>query len=137
MKQFYSCLDITIPAPQAEQHSLANIKANIENGLVVFYSAEDILTYRQQLFILPKLARIQKNIDGVIFFTVDQFCYSGKLNGNLLRNIIDMGLEIHFSREDISIRNYGDLLNILNELICYINSQSPSIVATKFKVSSL
>ena len=38
-----------------------------------------------------------------------QFCYDGAFNFSFLREMIDRGIEVHFTREKISIRTPEDL----------------------------
>ena len=46
-------------------------------------------TTKHQPFIYEKLRRTPK-IDGVIFFTIDQFCYENTFNINLIKKIIEL-----------------------------------------------
>lgn len=136
VKQFYSCTDVTMPAPQPEQHLAANKKASLENGQIISYGAEDIINFKNQMFILDKVQKIIKNIDGVVFFTVDQFCYSETINLKLLKNLIDHKLEVHFSRENISIYNPNDFEKIADSLLSYFFARSLSVQSTIYKMAS-
>jgi len=136
MKQFYSCIDVTMPAPQPEQHMAAIKTASLNNGQVVSYGAEDIINYKKQMFIFSKLKKIIDEIDGVIFFSFDQFCYSDKINLKLIREILDLDLEVHFSRESISILNINDFYSASNSLIAYYYSRSISVESTILKIST-
>jgi hypothetical protein len=102
MKQFYSCIDAYLPSPQPEQHAVISRKADKEDAAVVFYGAEEVRVAQAQPFILSKLKRTP-GLDGVIFFSINQFCYSEKLNLKLIFDILDLGLSVHFAREDISL----------------------------------
>ena len=121
--KYYSCLDSKLYSPQPEQHLLCTRKAKKEKGQIVFYGAEEFSVLEYQPYILEKIKRT-KDIDGVIFFTLNQFCYSNKLNLDLLHNILKLNKSIHFAREDISIYNYKDLKSYLPMLISYQNSFS-------------
>ena len=107
MKSFYSCLDPYVIAPQIEQHYLINKIAKKENGKIVFYGSEDFFVAETQPFILFKLKRTP-NIDGIIFFTLNQFCYGKSFNLNLINKILDLKISIHFAREAFSIYNLLD-----------------------------
>lgn len=121
MKSFYSCLDPFVVAPQSEQHTLINKKAAAENGKVVFYGAEDFFAAQSQPFILFKLKRTP-NIDGVIFFTINQFCYGSRLNLKLLYQILELKISVHFAREFFSILNSNQLEDKYIELLAYFQS---------------
>ena len=121
MKYFYSCLDPLVTAPQSEQHFLINKKAAEENGKVVFYGSEDFFVAQTQPFILFKLKRTP-NLDGVIFFTVNQFCYGKTFNLNLLSQILESGVSVHFARESLTIRDSKELKNKYIDLIAYFQS---------------
>lgn len=121
MKSFYSCLDPFVVAPQSEQHMLINKKAAAENGKVIFYGAEDFFAAQNQPFILFKLKRTP-NIDGVIFFTINQFCYGNTLNLKLLYQILKLNISVHFAREFLSISNFKQLEDRYIELLAYFQS---------------
>ncbi len=121
LKSFYSCLDPFVTAPQSEQHNLINKMAHSETGKVVFYGSEDFFVAESQPFILFKLKRTP-NINGVIFFTINQFCYGQTLNTNLLNEILNLNISLHFARENISIYDFNDLERIYLELLGYFQS---------------
>ncbi len=121
MKSFYSCLDPFVTAPQSEQHMMINKKATEENGKVVFYGSEDFFVAQTQPFILFKLKRTP-NLDGVIFFTIDQFCYVKSFNLNLLCQILDLNISVHFAREFLNILDLEDLENKYINLLAYYQS---------------
>jgi hypothetical protein len=108
MKSFYSCIDAFLSAPQPEQHLVIREKAKKEGGGITFYGAEEYRSAPVQSFILPKLKRTA-GLDGVVFFTLNQFRYADKLNVKLMREILDLGMEMHFAREDISLRSRDEL----------------------------
>ena len=107
MKQFYSCIDAYLPSPQPEQHAVISKKAEKESAVIVFYGAEEVRVAKDQPFILPKLKRTP-GLDGVIFFSINQFCYGHALNFRLIIDILKLGLSIHFSREDLSLYSIED-----------------------------
>jgi len=107
MKQFYSCIDAYIPSPQPEQHMLIARKADKEGAAVVFYGAEEVRVAKEQPFILSKLKRTP-GLDGAIFFSINQFCYGEKFNLKLIFDILDLGLSLHFAREDVSLYSQSE-----------------------------
>ena len=121
MKSFYSCLDSFIIAPQSEQHNLIKIMAEQEKGKIVFYGSEDFFVAKTQPFILFKLKRTS-NINGVIFFTLNQFCYGEIFNLSLINAILNLKISIHFAREKFSIYSQFDLENKYIDLISYFQS---------------
>ncbi|MGZ3157836.1 MAG: hypothetical protein ACXU7D_00315 [Burkholderiaceae bacterium] len=121
MKQFYSCIDALLPAPQPEQHELSKKKAAKEGGQIIFYGAEEYSVVASQPFILNKLLRTG-GIDGVVFFTIDQFCYGETLNLKLLTDIVKAKFSVHFAREDISFNCVGDITEKFITLSAYFHA---------------
>jgi len=121
MKQFYSCVDSLLPAPQPEQHEISRKKAAKEGGQIVFYGGEEYRVIKQQPFILNKLLRTD-GIDGVVFFSVDQFCYGETLNFKLLRDMLRAEFSVHFAREDISLETMAELNDTFIILSAYFHS---------------
>ena len=50
--------------------------------------------------------------DGFIFFTARQFFYGGEIDIRSMKHVLDSGYEVHFARENLSIRSNEDLDNI-------------------------
>jgi hypothetical protein len=121
MKQFYSCIDALLPAPQSEQHEVSRKKATKEGGQIVFYGAEEYRVVDRQPFILPKLKRTP-GINGVIFFSIDQFCYGDTFNLKLLQDLLAPGLSVHFAREDISFYIFGEVTASFITLSAYFHA---------------
>jgi len=117
-KSFYSCIDTLFEGSNAEQHKIINAMAKKEDGKIIFYGSEDYFVANSQPFILPKLMRT-KNIDGVIFLTLNQFCYGDYINLNLLISILKLEISVHFARESITIKNLNDLKIKHLDLIAY------------------
>ena len=128
--KYYSCLDSKLTSPQPEQHYIINKKAEKENGQIVFYGSEEFSVFEHQPYIYEKVKRT-KFIDGVIFFTLDQFCYADKFNFNLLKNFLDNKKTIHFAREDISLYSFNDLDYNLPLFISYQNTFSKRNIIAK------
>ena len=123
VKSFYCCIDSLLPATQPEQHIICENIANSNNGKIVFYGAEDVLVTKQQPFIYDKLRRTPQ-IDGVIFFTINQFCYENAININLIKKIIDLKISIHFARENISYFNQKEFKKDLPDIYSYFYSSN-------------
>lgn len=121
MKQFYSCIDVTLITPQPEQHELSRRKAAKEGGHVVFYGAEEYRVHQLQPFILNKLSRTN-GIDGVIFFSIDQFCYGERFNLRLLLDILHSKVGVHFAREDISYVTVDEVMQNFIVLSAYFHA---------------
>ena len=104
MKDFYSWSDVGFVkyVPQPIQHIVMADKASKAGGRVAFYSGEDFETMKTQGVFREKLAE-RPSIDGIVFFTLKQFCYGENLNFDLLRETLDSGYEVHFARENMSI----------------------------------
>ena len=115
---FYSCIDPYYVAPSAEQHNIINAMAKQENGKIIFYGSEDYFVASAQPFILPKLKRT-KDIDGVVFFTLNQFCYGEAFNFKLLIDILKLKMSVHFAREGLSIQNLMELKTKHLDLLAY------------------
>lgn len=125
-KSFYSCIDPLFVGINAEQHDVINTMAKKENGKIIFYGAEDYFVAESQPFILPKLIRTN-NIDGVIFFTLNQFCYGESINLKLLVNILKLEISVHFAREALSIQNLNDLKIKHLDLLAYYQATFKNI----------
>ena len=108
MYNFYSCLDPRAIAPQPEQHQLIAEMAKSLDGEIVFYGSEDYFCAKSQPFIYKKLKRTA-NLNGVIFFTFDQFLYSPNLDVLLIKKILGLSLTVNFAREKISIQSLQQL----------------------------
>ena len=121
IKSFYCCIDSLLPATQPEQHINSENIANLNNFKIIFYGAVGVLVTRNQPFIYDKLKRTPK-IDGVIFFTIDQFCYANSFNINLIKRIIELNMSIHFARENISYFNLKEIKSDLPQMFSYFHS---------------
>ena len=76
---------------------------------------------KHQPFIYEKLCRTPK-IDGVIFFTIDQFCYENTFNIDLIRKIIELKISIHFAWVNIWYFNLKEVKNDLPQIYSYFYS---------------
>lgn len=112
MKTFYSCIDAGLTVPQSVQHLVIRERAQKAGGAVTFYGSEEAKTLASQIFIKAKLEKCRDIFDGVIFFTLHQFRYGQDFNWQLLREILDLGIEVHFAREGLSIASTDDLKEV-------------------------
>jgi hypothetical protein len=108
MKLFYSCIDSHIPSPQPEQHSLIERMAKRCGGKITYSTSEDCSLRNSQAWIEERVERIS-DVDGLVFFTVEQFFCGRTFNIQLLRRFLSKNIEVHFSRENLSFRNNEDL----------------------------
>lgn len=104
MKSFYACLDTGFVkyAPQPLQHLAVADKARKLGGQISFYTMEDFNSLATQGAMRAKIED-KPAVDGVIYFTIQQFFYGGIFNLEFLKFILDRGYEAHFAREDLSI----------------------------------
>ena len=116
MKNFYSCVDALIPSPLSEQHLIIKNKAEKEKGSITAYASEEFRTVKSQPWILIKMNETP-GLDGVVFFTAQQFSYGNKFNLKLFNQLIDKNYEVHFAREDLSFTKKNLNSNNLNFLI--------------------
>ena len=110
MKSFYACLDTAFVkyVPQPLQHLAIHEKARKLGGQVSYYTMEDITAMAGHGSVRAKIDEDPVD-EGIIYFTLRQFCYGESLDLTFLRYILDKGYGVHFAREDISIFNTGDL----------------------------
>ena len=127
IKNYYSCLDPKVIAPQNEQHELISKTAKANGGKIVFYGSEDFFVSATQPFIYEKLKRTP-NLDGVIFFTLNQFCYGHEMNFPLLAKILKLELNIHFAREKISLLTIDDFQQNFIQLRSYAHTQKNGFI---------
>ena len=111
MKNFYSCVDALIPSPLSEQHLIIKNKAEKENGSITAYASEEFRTVKTQPWILIKM-RETPGLDGVVFFTAQQFSYGPSFNLKLFNQLLQNNYELHFARNYLSFKKNN--LNIKN-----------------------
>jgi len=107
MKSYYSCPDTAFVkyVPQPLQHLAIADFAKKSGGSIAFYTSEDFETLGTQGVIRSKIEERSSDIDGIIFFTLKQFGYTGSMNFEFMRQILGYGYEIGFVRENILISN--------------------------------
>jgi hypothetical protein len=104
-KLFYSCIDVaSIRAiPQPLQHLAIGKMAEQAGGKIIFYTAEDGYTRATHEVILARL-RKSPSVHGVVFFRLAQFACGGRVQADIMRDLVKRNYELHFARERISIR---------------------------------
>lgn len=118
MKKFYSCVDTLIPAPLSEQHLIIGNKAKQEGGAITAYASEEYRVVAAQPWIFHKLQETE-GLDGVIFFTANQFNYGNNFNLKLFDKILSHKYEVHFARENLSFSKTNINSENLDYLIAY------------------
>lgn len=116
-KKYLALLDIVITEIVSQKLQVSLIKDYItkNNGDLVFYSTENHSTF-QNLNILRHKIKEKINVDGIIFYSLLQFCYSKKNNINLMEQILEKKIELTFIRENITIKNKIQLKNKIIEI---------------------
>ena len=117
MKNFIAQIDISIIEIVPQKAQLDILKTILKkNENIVNHSIENIET-RDDFLSLKNILSNSKNIDGVIFFSLIQFCYDNSKNINLkFLNTLSKNYEIIFFRENIIIRNNKDFKNLEKKL---------------------
>tara|TARA_A100001015_G_scaffold201492_1_gene224916 strand:- start:1301 stop:1702 length:402 start_codon:yes stop_codon:yes gene_type:complete len=132
MKNFIAQIDISIIEIVPQKAQLDILKTILKkNENIVNHSIENIET-RDDFLSLKNILSNSKNIDGVIFFSLIQFCYDNSKNINLkFLNTLSKNYEIIFFRENIIIKNNKDFKNLEKKLKLFkINNLN---IINKFK----
>lgn len=108
-KKFFAFADVVITEilPQKIQVQIMNSYLEKLNSEVIFYSTENHLTFKNHSILKAKLNEDTK-IKGFVFYSLLQFCYSRKIDFNLLEKITKK-YECIFIRENLRIKNNQDL----------------------------
>jgi len=120
MKEYFFWMDSrSVPhVPQPAQRILAENYVSQLAGKIVYYSGEDWITAPMQVGLKEKIKRAS-TVDGFIFFTIQQFNYGASFNFSLMKQMLTMGFEMHFSREAFSLYTLNDLHEKFNRLYLY------------------
>ncbi len=120
MKEYFFWLDSRfVPyVPQAAQRILVQNYANKIGGKIVYYSAEEWVAVEKQMGLREKLKR-SSGIAGFIFFTLKQFDYGTVFDYTLLHEMTSSGWEVHFAREEYSIRSSQEFHSQFERLYLY------------------
>lgn len=77
-------------------------------GRIRFYVAEENEFLAKQYNLKARLTH-SPDIDGIIYYRLQQFNYGDSFDYRMLLNILSSGYEVHFSREMISITEVKEL----------------------------
>ena len=110
MRSFYASLDTAFVkyCPQPMQHVVVADKARKLGGEISFYTMEDFNSLAFQGAMRAKIEE-RPPVEGMVYFTLRQFCYGDRLDLDFMKFILNSGFEVHFAREDISIENLSTL----------------------------
>jgi|TARA_B100001964_G_C14136339_1_gene555327 hypothetical protein len=109
-KVYYSIIDVAAQ-PRLTlrmQHVLNHDMAHRLNGEIAYYATEDPETTASQK-ITKSMLHENLQVDGFIFLQMRQFCYGPTFNFKLLKEFIENGYEVYFTREAVSILDMDDL----------------------------
>lgn len=109
-KKYYSVLDISILDILPQRFQIQILKNYLKNisGSSVFYTIESINSRDKQSILKRKLTE-KPRVDGFIFYSLIQFCYSKNINMKLISEILESSYELIFYREEIHLKNRLDL----------------------------
>ena len=116
-KIFVAQLDISIIEFLPQKIQLDIIKSSLDfNSIISIHSIENLET-RDQFFSLKNILKNSKNLNGIIFFSLMQFCYNKKAEIDL-KNIefFLKKYELIFFRENMSLKNVKDFNKYKNTL---------------------
>ena len=120
MKNYHAWLDISIGdiISQPMQRVLCNDFVKKLNGKIVFELGEDpeFKSYNLQL---RNMLNSKLNVNGFIFLRLEQFIMDDKLNIEMIKSIISKNYEVHFIRQNLSLRKISDLKKNINNLIIF------------------
>lgn len=121
-KLYHAWLDISVGniVSQPMQRILCNHYVNKINGKIIFELGEDI-EFKSYNLQLRNMINSRLKVNGFIFLRLEQFSHNGKLQIDLIRKIINLGYEIHFVRQNLSIKNKSHLKKNLKKLIIFKN----------------
>ena len=106
------------------QANQSNIAKNFlsEKNLKISFSIFENPENADNLISTKKRILEEKNIKGIVFFSLIQLCYSGSFDFKLLDSIVNKKLQVIFIRENIIFKNKKELINAKKELSLFINN---------------
>lgn len=121
IKNYITWLDLKIGSivSQPMQRVLMENFSKKINGKIVFELGEDTeLGHLQMNF--KNIIEKKKNVDGFIFYRLEMLLdQKRRISFNLIRETLKKGYEIHFIRQEISIRNMIDLKKNMKKFIIF------------------
>lgn len=123
----FAFLDISLmeEVPQGLQHILVSDAVAKGGAKLSFYSTESFFTLKAQS-ILRATARKRPQIDGFIFYRLQQFALTGTMNIDLMREVLAAGYALHFVRERLAIGTLAELHEALAHLqsFAFVNDRA-------------
>jgi sporadic carbohydrate cluster protein (TIGR04323 family) len=109
-QMLFAFLDVSLmeEVPQGLQHILITDAIAKGEAQLSFYSTESFFTLKTQS-ILRATVRKRPQIDGFIFYRLQQFALDGTMNLDLMREVLKADYALHFVRERLSIGNISEL----------------------------
>lgn len=116
-KNFVAQLDISIIEFLPQKIQLDIMKSSLDSNSSIFIHSIENLETRDQFFSLKNILKNSKNLNGVVFFSLMQFCYN-KNSEIDLKNIefFVKKYELIFFRENMFLKNLRDFNKYKNNL---------------------
>ena len=117
MKNFIAQIDISIIEIVPQKSQVDILKTFLKkNEKIINYSIENIES-RGNFLSLKSILKNTKNIHGIIFFSLIQFCYnnSNVIDFNSLKNL-SKNYNIIFFRENLRIKNLSEFKSVEKKL---------------------
>ena len=117
MKNFIAQIDISIIEIVPQKSQVDILKTFLKkNEKIINYSIENIES-RGNFLSLKSILKNTKNIHGIIFFSLIQFCYnnSNVIDFNSLKNL-SKNNNIIFFRENLRIKNLSEFKSVEKKL---------------------
>ena len=110
MKNYHAWLDISVGniISQPMQRVLCQDFAKKINGKIIFELGEDV-EFKAFNLQLRNMLKSKLKVKGFIFLRLEQLIINGKLNIELIKNILKKNYEIHFIRQNLSLTDLKDL----------------------------
>jgi len=120
MNTYHSWLDIGSGKiiTQPMQRVLCEDFVKKIKGKIVFELGEDV-EFSSSNLQFRKMVSSKINVTGFIFLGLEQFISNKKLDLDLIKNVIKKKYELHFIRQNLSIKNYKDYKNNLKNLLLF------------------
>jgi hypothetical protein len=127
MKKLYSVLDggLVGLVTQPLQNLANSDTARRVGGKIIYYILEPVETLASHALLRTKLGTAEE-IDGFVFFRLKQFHYGPAFDYALLLKLIDMGYEVHVTREGISFRSRAEVEALLPDLLALELLEAPN-----------
>ena len=104
--------------PQKLQLSIMMDYAKRDNKVIDFYTGENHKSFKQMNLFVKKF-KTKPKINGYIFFSFFQFCYSEKVHIDLIKNIVNDGYNLYFVRENFKIETIANFNSLKKDLFYF------------------